>query len=862
MRNIPRYTIYLVFICACAGGIAFAQDCEYSSFLDAIPGNVFGDTSIFKTAIKISGYQDKLPDPSSNVAITLLVPTNGAFLKMLWDNGFFIPIISKVGDALPATVLYNTMLGSIPPEQVALKTSQDPGSSSSIYGLLSGNAAYNLEYYAEQKDGETFYYFRPEGLNGAVAETKRPVKVCNSWVYFTNRVLVPSSNGKLGEVVSVTIPENLPWSDNSGERDEPVGSPLSPALPQAIVPSTEEQPPLVPAVPPSPPVCQVPDPELVVAPPGAIVDFGGEPSAVVDQTLVVEDPASMVSSCNTTFADAARDAGLGLLATALSQEAISSRLPDPSLPNTLFAPVDTAFFNMLTDLGISITDALGLGDKLAGVILYHVHPNEALSAAQIQQKESLTTALGQTLGQTDMYTIGVQNDANGAKLVGRRPGNVATITQELQVCGASVLVIDSVLVPAENIESLPDPGPQTVEVRNFEISSAEMESAVTQPRSAGGILTGGIASGIGALADCLVELTAVDAKLNATTDSSGRFSFDSIPECAIETGLLELPTDDRQFANCRDLTTGLPPPYTFIADLSNLLGNLTSMPSTENPINLNALSTLLSSLTLGASSSEGITAVTDEIAGLLGFDSAQGAVLGDFINNITSNDWSLTSIIANSQALVSSLLGANSIEALIPGIDFDEAVSAIDEVIASGLQSLLDLSDPQQIQAIIETAIREIQPDDGSRKRQLLQGSRNNDSLGPISKSIADINSMMKEYAASNSNNPADVASFLGKCVDLSQSQIAPAIREVGTGVLASKDFQSSFGTFQLRQMVNLDTEEIVAEGSIPISPLPIQVEEVVQAPSPEASSGTKMRISSARQSIIMGIFLLFAIRL
>ena len=36
---------------------AVGQECEYESFLDAIPGDIFGDTSIFKTAIKISGYQ-------------------------------------------------------------------------------------------------------------------------------------------------------------------------------------------------------------------------------------------------------------------------------------------------------------------------------------------------------------------------------------------------------------------------------------------------------------------------------------------------------------------------------------------------------------------------------------------------------------------------------------------------------------------------------------------------------------------------------------------------------------------------------------------------------------------------------------
>ena len=31
--------------------------CEYASFLDALPGGAFGDTSFFKLAVKLSGYQ-------------------------------------------------------------------------------------------------------------------------------------------------------------------------------------------------------------------------------------------------------------------------------------------------------------------------------------------------------------------------------------------------------------------------------------------------------------------------------------------------------------------------------------------------------------------------------------------------------------------------------------------------------------------------------------------------------------------------------------------------------------------------------------------------------------------------------------
>lgn len=37
--------------------VVLSQECEYDSFLDAISGNIFGDTSIFKQAVKLSGYQ-------------------------------------------------------------------------------------------------------------------------------------------------------------------------------------------------------------------------------------------------------------------------------------------------------------------------------------------------------------------------------------------------------------------------------------------------------------------------------------------------------------------------------------------------------------------------------------------------------------------------------------------------------------------------------------------------------------------------------------------------------------------------------------------------------------------------------------
>lgn len=130
--------------------------------------------------------QDKLPSPSSNIAITLLVPTNGAWLKLMGGNFFFLPSVSSFGDDLPATVLFNTMLGSVSPDQISQYSAASPGSSPSVYGLLSGKPGYDIRYWAEVKDdGRTAYYFSSQ-VNTIVSETYRPVQACSSWLYFTN----------------------------------------------------------------------------------------------------------------------------------------------------------------------------------------------------------------------------------------------------------------------------------------------------------------------------------------------------------------------------------------------------------------------------------------------------------------------------------------------------------------------------------------------------------------------------------------------------------------------------------------------------------------------------------------------------
>eukprot|EP00889_Picochlorum_renovo_P003980 jgi/Picre1/31010/NNA_006368.t1 len=761
---------------------AVGQECEYESFLDAIPGDIFGDTSIFKTAIKISGYQDKLPSPKSDVSITLLVPTNGAWLRMLWDNGLFIPIISKVGDALPATVLYNTMLGTVSPDQIQQFSEENPGSSPSIYGLLSGKPGYNIQYWSAEKDDKTAYYFSPEGtLNDGVAETFRPVQVCNSWIYFTNKVLIPTQNGKLGDVEKVSIPENLPWEQGSSSPEEdPAPAAAAPAAEESEIPAILPPPAAAPLpdeitipiiLPAAEPaqnkdVCLVPDPDLIAGPPQAVAPapeivtgeapLAGAPPAV--EIPSVEVPIEQPADCNTTFADEARKAGLGILATALSQESIKNQLPDPSESNTLFAPVDNAFFTMLTDLGISITDALALGDKLAGVILYHVHPDEALSLDQVRERQTLTTELGLRLNEPDKYVIGVQSDQDSTRLTSLRPGDIATITQELQVCSTSILVIDKVLLPAENVNSLPDPGQAPVVTnRQLEVPQQPELISVDSPRA---ILDGGIAFATGPLQGCSITLEAEGTTLTATTDTDGRFTFDGIPECAIETGIIVLPKAEGQQESCIDSATQLPPPYALVADLYNLMNNLTSKPSVANPLNLSPLSTLLSSATLGSSSTNGVSHVTNEIAGLLGLKSQEEAVMSPE----RSSNMNLLS--ANSQSLVTSLLGGTTLKSII-----QEAI----ELVSNG-------------------------PALSSRK--LRQDTIPPEYLSAISQLIAEVNRISKSVVYDNSI-PADRRDeVLSNCTAVSQTSIAPAIEQLGAGELSLSDFQSNYNPSSIASMI------------------------------------------------------------
>jgi uncharacterized surface protein with fasciclin (FAS1) repeats len=712
-------------------------------------------------------------------------------MRLLASNGFFLTSLSSIGDKLPATVLFNTMIGSVSPEQVATYSESSPGSSPSAYALLSGKPGYNIEYWAAEKDGKTAYYFSSEdSLNDGTAETFRPIQVCKSWIYFTNKVLVPSSSGKVKEVEKVSIPENLLSPPAAPETSPEVEAP-APAL---VVPIAPDMNITAPLPEPSIEVCVVPSDGKLESP---------------DIIVPAPEPSSQTVPCDTTFANEATKAGLGILATALSQESIQSQLPDPSNVNTLFAPVDSAFFSMLTDLGISITDALALGNKLAGVILYHIHPGEALSKEELGQRTSITTSLGERMNQPDTYTIGVQNNGSSILLTSLKPGDTANIVNELQVCGTKIYVIDKVLLPSATVEGLPDPGP---------VPSTKLRLLKQVMSTTTGILDAGKAVGVGPLQNCIVTLEAAGAVLNATTDSNGLFRFDNIPMCAIDTGILTiLSSQNGQSNTCVDGLSKLPPPYEFIAVLDGIIGNSTgSFPSSSQPLLVSPLSTLFSAPLAPP--------LTDETAGLLGFNASVDAAL-DTSSSDPESPVSINIAAINSQTMYTSFLGARTLETS-QDTPLEEGVMAIDSVVSSQLANSVNLADPKEIERILNEAAvfssESNQSTDSNTNVSSQNGTLDGAYLQSVSKSIAALNQVAKETLYSPTLDLQTKASIISECTILMQKELSPAIGDLYSGQLTQEQFDSIYGSESIRGKLLA-----ISEPPVPaLPPNPIQVEQ------------------------------------
>lgn len=826
--------------------------------------------------------QDKLPSPSGPISITLLVPTNKAFLSMMWKNGLFIPVLDKVGDALPATVLYNAIVGAISPEQMRNYTKSNMGSAPSAYGLLGGVANSNLGYYAEQADEDTwFYYFQP-GMNGGLAGAGTVIPVCNSFIYVTDEVLVPSSDEKLGGVQAVTIPDSLfggPPAETPAPTPDPAATPAPTVVadPTVVVTDPTVTDPTATTAP-TDPVCVIPTPGTTTPAPTP------EPTPT-PAPVVVPEPVAAVEpvACDTTLADAAKANGLTILSTALSQPSLGNQMPNAGLPTTFFAPVDTAFLSLLTVLNISITDALALGDKLAGVILYHIHPDEALTIAALSQRQSLTTELGFRMNDASQYTVGVASTASGVQVSGKRTGNVANVQKEFTLCGSTVLVIDQVLLPAETVETLPSPGPAATAAPAPVDTPAPVETpapaATTAPvggvtpveplskssvvdgqvkleaadipgliSGVTGILDGGVASGVGQFIDCMVNLTAAGTTLSTTTDANGRFSFANIPECALQDAVVTLPAGVDQLATCIDTATGLQPPFSLSALLSNFLGafngSAPSAASASDPFQLSPLTSMLSPLGLSGANTSAfdLSGLTSAMASVLGFDNQTEAAFGDLFDGLLSGDSdSLTSVLSNVQALVSQVIGGNVISELLPGIDINQAIDAINQIMSGNVEGFLgNLTDPSTIQNILQQAFNGLQgllgsgggsgdilgdimdsfsSITGGRKMKQAPAPQQDVSaiLAAVAQPLALLNKIAKDAAAEANLTAEEAAKVASRVARVAQLRLAPAAADLARGQLTISDFQTTYSTDNVVKAVKM--EQVTVEPATVIAP-------------------------------------------
>ncbi len=202
------------------------------------------------------------------------------------------------------------------------------------------------------------------------------------------------------------------------------------------------------------------------------------------------------------------------------------------------------------------------------MLLFHAIPGVALTSAEARARASLPTALGARLGREADLVVGVDSAAaaGGATvLLGRAPLNAARVVSEARVCAASILVVDSVLLPAATVAELPSPGAAPPLAATAASSSGAAPAAAAAPAQMGP----GVASAIGRLANCRVSLSLGGARVTAITNGAGVFSFPGAPPCAAAEGTLLVPSAG-QTPECADAATGLPPPY----DLTSALGAL------------------------------------------------------------------------------------------------------------------------------------------------------------------------------------------------------------------------------------------------------------------------------------------------
>ncbi|BDA48212.1 Uncharacterized protein sll1483 at N-terminal half [Coccomyxa sp. Obi] len=343
------------------------------------------DLFFISSALGLSGFQNSLPSPS--LGLTIFAPNNAGFLQLLDELNLGLLDLLQLQDKLPGLLLYHVSLGGLNGDQLLQR-----GSIDTLLSLATGQP-YPLNFSIDPTNAQRLVVSTVHP--GNQARTLRAIKVCQSYIYIIDEILLPTRNNSLASVpaVNTTFLQSL------------IGAGANAA-----------------------------------------------PASGASGVGTITDP-----SCRTSFLAAAQATpGLDFLVQAIQRGNLADVLPAAGSGATVFAPNNEAFTNMLQTLNLTIVDALNLGDKLQSLLYYHFLPS-AYTVPQLVAARTLNTDLGISTGTPYNLTFGAAPDGM-VQVAGQYPGNKANILRSTSVCNSIVHVVDQVLLPTDSLDTVPPPG--------------------------------------------------------------------------------------------------------------------------------------------------------------------------------------------------------------------------------------------------------------------------------------------------------------------------------------------------------------------------------------------------------------------
>jgi uncharacterized surface protein with fasciclin (FAS1) repeats len=205
-----------------------------------------------------------------------------------------------------------------------------------------------------------------------------------------------------------------------------------------------------------------------------------------------------------TVIDVALDNGFSTLATALVQEELIPVLSNPFAQFTVFAPTNTAFAELATELGTNLAGVLSL-PNLTGILTYHVLPLEALSTNLVDGP--VTTVEGSNVIISTLPSVKV-NDAN-------------VVTADVQADNGVVHVIDKVIFDSylglatnnfNQVNCFPNPSSDAIRIEG--LNDAGTFTIYNQIGEL--IKTGGVSNGIIQISDLSEGIYTIQINQNSS----------------------------------------------------------------------------------------------------------------------------------------------------------------------------------------------------------------------------------------------------------------------------------------------------------------------------------------------------------